>query len=386
MGRRVLNLLLLTIILFSFSTGQYGCECTNQTGRAKWTFMVFMNGDNDLERWADSDLDEMKSVNSTNDVNIIVQLDRYYTNGAWRYRVLHKYLQEVWSTDTELDSSSPDTLEDFVTWTIANYPADHYALIIWNHGGGWKRKTLGLRGISYDVTSEGYMTMVQLKSALSQVGRRIEVLGMDACLMAMIEVAYQVKDYADYLVGSEASEPIEGWPYDDILSELVSNPEMSPSTLASTIVNKYGIRYNSWSNVTLSAIDLSKISNLKDACNNLALALNTNMSRYKTEIQKAIANTEFYDYSDFRDLYHFAQNIYNSINDPSVYTPADNVMSNVDSAVIAEWHSSNLAYSHGISVWLPDSSRYNSYYSLYKSLDFATDTYWDEFLGALYSN
>ena len=483
MKRKYLRLLLLTIILFSFSTGQYGCECIdtvpptvsiinpqngatvagtviiqvsvierskekapsginkvefyinetkkgedtsapyeyswdttqypnsnhtimakaydnagnigttsitvnvlNQTGKAKWTFMVFMNGDNNLENYANLDLNEMKSVNSTNDVNIIVQLDRYSTPGAWRYRVLYNYLQEVWSTPDELDFGSPDTLKDFVIWTINKYPADKYALVIWNHGAGWKRKTLGLRGVSFDDTSNKYMTMVQLKSALSQVGRKIDVLGMDACLMAMMEIAYQVKDYADYLVGSEESEPSYGWPYNTILTSLVNYPTMSASTLASTIVNKYSNYYSSWSSVTQSAIDLSKISDLKDACNSLASALNNNMSTYKTDIQNAITNTQAYGYPDYRDLYHFSENIYSNISDTTIRNLATNVMIKVNSAVIAEWHSSDLANSHGISIWLPNSLYYSNYLSYYQSLDFAIYTQWDEFLGALYSN
>ncbi|MCX7796947.1 MAG: clostripain-related cysteine peptidase [bacterium] len=368
------------------ATASITVNVLNQTGQAKWTFMVFMNGDNNLESFADSDLNEMKSVVSTNEVNIIVQLDRYSTPGAWRYRVLHKYLQEVWSTTSELDFGSPNTLKDFVVWTISNYPAERYALIIWDHGGGWRIKTLGLRGISYDDTSSTYMTMAQLKSALSQIGRKIDLLGMDACLMAMMEVAYQIKDYANYLVGSEESEPSWGWPYNTILTDLVSNPNMSPSTLASTIVNKYGTYYSYYSDVTQSAIDLSKISDLKNACDGLALALKNVINTYKTEIQLAVSSTLAYDYSDFRDLYHFAQNIYTGINDTTIRNLATNVMNKVTSAVVAEWHSSDLANSHGISVWLPPSAIYYNYYlSVYQALDFALSTQWDEFLGALYS-
>ena len=352
----------------------------NNISQAKWTFMVFMNGDNDLENYVDKDLEEMKSVGSTNEVNIIVQLDRHYQPGAWRYRVINGDLQEFWSSN-ELDFGSPDTLRDFVDWTRTYFPADKYALIIWDHGGGWRIKTLGLRGISYDDTSDTYMTMSQLKSALSQIGIKIGILGMDACLMAMTEVAYQIKDYAYYLVGSEESEPGTGWPYHNILSALVSNPSMSPSTLASTIVEKYKDYYSLYNRVTQSAIDLSKISNLKDACNNLASTLKENMSFYKTEISYAISVTQAYSYPDFRDLYHFAKNICDKIDN----ILANNVMNNVDSAVIAEWHSNDLANSHGISIWLPSSYYYNYYLSTYQTLDFATDTNWDEFLGALYS-
>jgi hypothetical protein len=75
---------------------------------------------------------------------------------------------------------------------MQNYPAKYYAFIIWDHGNGWRRTTI-TRGISQDVTSNSIISSVGLKQAINQMNNRINLLGMDACLMSTIEVAYQVR-------------------------------------------------------------------------------------------------------------------------------------------------------------------------------------------------
>ena len=362
------------------SAGNIGIATVVVTIGSKWTFMVYMNGDNNLEYYADSDLEEMERVGSSNDVNIIVQLDRYSTSGCWKYKVNQGSL-EILQTLPELDSGSPDTLRDFANWAMTNFPAQHYALIIWNHGNGWRLRALETRGISFDDTSGTYIDSVKLKQAINQINHRIDILGMDACLMAMVEVAYQVKGNVDYLVGSEASEPGNGWPYDDILSTLVSNPIISPRDFASDIVDNYVASYSS--GVTQSALDLSMINPLVNSCDSLAQVLRDKMSTYKSLIQSAVSNTQYFDryYPDYRDLYNFAENLQNINNSPIYYAAAD-VKNKIQDLVIRERHSSDLGNSHGVTIWLPYYS--SSDFSSYLSLDFANDTYWNEFLQGLY--
>jgi len=364
------------------NAGNIGIATVVVTIGSKWTFMVYMNGDNNLESYGylDLDLEEMKQVGSSNGVNIIVQLDRYGNTGCWRYKVNQGSL-EILQTLLELDSGSPDTLRDFANWAIANFPAQHYALIIWNHGNGWRLRTLETRGISFDDTSGTYINSVKLKQAINNISHRIDILGMDACLMAMVEVAYQVRDNVDYLVGSQESEPGNGWPYNTILSALVNNPTMSPREFASQIVDKYVASYSS--GVTQSALDLSMINSLVNSCNSLARVLINNMGNYRNTILNAISNSQYYDYNDYRDLYNFAQNLQYYISNPFIQDAANDVMSEVQSLVIRERHSSSggVGNSHGVSIWLPYSLQD---FSNYQNLDFATDTHWDEFLQTLY--
>ncbi len=104
---------------------------------AKWTFMVYMAGDNNLSDAGDTDMDEMCKVGSSPDVNILVQFDNEGNFGTRRFLV-QKSARDVLQSLGETDSGDPNVLLDFISWVKSCYPARRYALILWNHGGGWE--------------------------------------------------------------------------------------------------------------------------------------------------------------------------------------------------------------------------------------------------------
>jgi hypothetical protein len=188
-------------------------------GQAKWTFMVYMAGDNNLDGAALRDIAEMARAGSTKDVNILVQLDRIEDNLTRRFRITQGggFKKDCLESFGDTNTGDPQILYDFVKWAADNYPADRYALILWNHGSGWwedaksraavpaeKKPRRHLfnhpvpqehRSICYDDTSGGdALDNRELKGVLSQacalLGKRIDLLGMDACLMNMVEEAY----------------------------------------------------------------------------------------------------------------------------------------------------------------------------------------------------
>lgn len=268
--------------------------------RAKWTVMVYMAGDNNLESAAMVDLKEMAKVGSTSDVNIVVQLDRERDNITKRIRVLKKGHTSPTLLLPETDTGDPAVLTDFFQWSVANYPADRYMLVLWNHGGGWwedersgRKKRLsffkhahpaiGKRGICYDDTSNGdCLDNAELKNALAGfstlIGGKLDILGMDACLMQMAEVAYQLKDSVSFIVGSELEEPENGWPYHTILSYLVKNPNVAPDIFSKEIVFRYVQSYSAGKEtVTQSAFNADNIIQVKTAIDNLAVYLTANL-------------------------------------------------------------------------------------------------------------
>ena len=117
------------------------------------------------------------------------------------------------------------------------------------------------RGIAFDDQAQDFLDNMELKKVMTKIKKRlaqkIDILGMDACLMSMAEVAYQMRDVADYSVGSEESEPGDGWPYDRILKALAANPAMTPEELSKTIVTHYLASYKASDNVTQSAMRLA---------------------------------------------------------------------------------------------------------------------------------
>jgi len=296
------------------------------------------------------------------------------------------------------------TLSDFIQWARTNYPAQHYGLIISDHG-------TGLGGLATDAGSGGNWLNVTewstaLATATSDGTDKIDVVFADACLMAMIEDAYQIRNYTDYYVASEnlswipiPRRPTSG-PYDEYVSSI--GETTSPRDFAIALVN----HYRNWleddhSSVgyTISAVDLAKLNDLVSATDALASELESHISDYSSQISNARADTQTFDQNNSKtltqddwyiDLWDFANEIKTQISNSTVQDAADSVMSAVDSYVIAEEHEDGILASgrsvqildgsHGVSVHFP--TQRTSFYD-YTNYEFAFGAIWSRPQNAL---
>jgi hypothetical protein len=348
--------------------------------------MDYMDGDNSLDYNAWDDLSEMESIGSSNEINIVTQLDAYYScSGTFRYSITGSalgtsyplYPDDIVQTLPEQNMANPDTLTSFVNWAIANYPAEKYLLVLWNHGGGWKEYNILTKGVIVDDTSGDFMTMAELVQGLEGANEGIDIIGFDACLMQMAEVVYEINgltNIPNFIVASQASEWGDGWPYDDILSHLSANPDMTDTILCETIVNDF-INYCGFLG-TLSTLDFSTGTyDIYTALNSFATALMA--SSCQDEINLARSSAQSYSSSDYKDLYDFTERIYDNV--PDCQTEAQAVMDQVNNLVLFEDHTgSGVANSHGLSIYIPDNA--GEYDDDYDSLQYSIDTQWDEFL------
>jgi len=398
-------------ILIILSISLTGCFLfPPRDNTTEWTVMVYLDSDNNLESAGIDDINEMEMVGSTSNVNIVVQVDRIpysilaannegyadnTSNGNWtntrRYYITQDFdpvqiNSQLKSDLGELNMGDPQTLVDFVDWATINYPAKKYLLVIWNHGGGFRSLSL-TKDIAWDDTSgRDKITMPELEYALSaistQMGKRIDIVGMDACFMAMTEVAYQIKDYTDILVTSEESVPFNGWPYDIILGELVGNSLISSGQLAADMVDKYIFSY-AYGNVTQSAIDLSYMDTLASQLSNLALAIMDDSLTLKSKYILASVSSQYYGDPDFIDLYDFCNQLLAYSNSLEVKNIALNIQQTlINYAVIKSgYNGGSVNGSKGLSIYFPWYYTYNSI--KYNSTNFAQDTFWDEMLLSL---
>jgi len=395
-------------ILIILSISLTGCFLfPPRDNTAEWTVMVYLDSDNNLEGAGIDDINEMEIAGSTTEVNIVVQVDRIpysvlaannqgyaddVSNGNWtntrRYYITQDFdpvqiNSQLKSDLGELNMGDPQTLIDFTNWATINYPAKKYLMVIWNHGGGFRSLSLA-KDIAWDDTSGGdKITMPELEYAFSaidtQMGKKIDIVGMDACFMAMTEVAYQIKDYADILVTSEESEPFDGWPYNTILEELVGNPLISSGQLAVDIVDKYIFSYP-YGNVTQSAIDLSYMDTLTSQLSNLALAIMDDSLTLKSKYILASVSSQYYRDPDFIDLYDFCNQLLVYSNSLEVKNIALNIQQTLNYAVIKSGYSGgSVSGSKGLSIYFP----YIAYHYYYNYTNFSQDTFWDEMLSYL---
>ena len=370
----------------------------------EWTVMIYLDADNNLESASINDINEMEMVGSSDDVNIVVQADRIpgynISNSDWtttrRYYITQDndpfLINSLFSDLGELNMGDPQTLVDFVSWAATECPAKKYLLVIWNHGGGFRSPAYTTKDIAWDDTSGGdRITMPELEYALSeigtQIGKKIDIVGMDACLMAMTEVAYQIKDCADILVASEESEPGDGWPYDTILAQLVANSTMSSEQLATDIVNKYIIFYP-YDNVTQSAIDLSYMDDLASQLSSLAETIRGDLTTPSNKYITAAYNSQYYSQSpysaekDFIDLYDFCNQLLAYSNNLEVKNIRLNIQQILNYAVIKSGYNGvSLSGSKGLSIYFPYYTGYID--GKYSDTNFAQDTFWDEMLSHL---
>lgn len=293
----------------AFETEGANPAAPGKQGRKKWTILVYVCADNDLERFGLQDINEMEQAGSSKDVNIVVQVDRLrggkgdtIEDGNWvgtrRYYVdkdnsMAKISSKMVMNLGETNMGNKKTLADFLKWGVKTYPADNVAVVIWNHGMGWS-------GIAHDEESNEYIRMQDVAWALregqqelSKVNKKASkfaIVDFDACLMGTIEVAYEIADSTKFMVASEETEPGQGMPYGDYLIPLVKNPDLTPKELTKRMVGTYIYSYAKGgsattevmqgSSVTKSAVDLSKIHALVKKFDELARVLLDNHEVY----------------------------------------------------------------------------------------------------------
>lgn len=264
-----------------------------------WTVMVYLDGDNNLEEAALADFQEMEAATPGLEMKIIVLFDRSRSHSRvqenWTETRLYEILPDsnpaaiaskrltdpTWlglsgTEGDELNMGSGETLKHFVAFCKAAYPADHTALILWDHGSGWApaatdRATSQTKFIAIDDESSGdALSIPEIAAALA--GQTVDLLGFDACLMAEAEVAWELRDSARFVVASEDLEPSSGWDYTAFLTQFagLAGPKKTPEALARCIADAYMGGIGGATDRTLSVVDLAALAPLGAAVDLLA--------------------------------------------------------------------------------------------------------------------
>ncbi|MGI5860885.1 MAG: clostripain-related cysteine peptidase [Myxococcales bacterium] len=364
--------------------------CMMDPNANEWTLMVFLNGDNNLDSYAADDLEEMERVGSDMYVNIIVLQDSSRNGDTRMLRINQGNSQTLnHPLGSEVDMGNWQSLRDFGVWAVQNFPARHYALIVWNHGDGWRseravRSPL-FKGFSNDDTNteEGIsITNGDYARALSAItqttGGRLDMVGFDACLMGMYEVAKATAPFARYLVASSETEPADGWSYDDFLAQLLANHNMDAATLGTAIADTYFAEshYNS----TLAVTDLDTIPALDAAVTGFANALMASSSLYSSINSVRNASQEFYDYDNI-DLADFADRVAAmSGASPALISAANAVAAQVRASVVHNKAQSDYPGANGLAIYLPGRNDGTDSAYFDTGATWSIDTTWDEFL------
>ena len=412
--------------------------------RRPWTLMVYMAGDNgkvfhtnagplrlmaEMTSTGYKDLWKMGQVGTTDACAVTCLFDTQQGSYLVEVRKGNGMSNSVVRSLAELNMGDPENLRAFIVRAVEEYPADRYGLVLWNHGMGWldvdiysavrsagdggitnrpvfrstparmagEEKT---RPIAFDDSSKDFLDTVDLRWALAEAeaatGVRLSLIGMDACLMAMIEGARELAPYADYFVASQEVEPMEGWPYPAILKAVNRQPQMDGAALAVAIVDEYAASYGGKTRaddtVTQSAIATARTEKTEALAKELVDALLLDPTPVlRTLAQKAADAALVFEDRSYRDLGSFAQHLASEAtwsshrNAPEIRAAAqalsDHMAERGDEApVLKVGYAPRTERATGLSVFLPrmlSPMRREEAMKAYRTLLFAQRTGWD---------
>jgi hypothetical protein len=423
--------------------------------KKQWTLLVYMAGDNDLDSEAVKDIREMLLHGTGPDVVLVVQVDRH-RKPTRRYVIpagpgtSFQEASEQAEVLPEINTGDPRVLVDFLAWGRTHYPAERCGVVLWNHGLGWLpadledvgRRALGPRAATVpplfsdnrprrgafraiapqrhalflhpalmadvlDLTAyigldEGNslrpdaLDTHELGRALAQhvaTFGPLDMIGFDACLMAQLEVAYEIHASASIFVGSEEVEPGVGWPYHAIALRMKEKSRMTADELAQAIAESYialarTLEGTDDDNNTHSVLRLDRVARLARATAHLGAALTRALPERRLVIRGAAVAAQRYDVRSYADLGHFASLVSEGVPETDVRRAAHDVLDALTSVVAYHGEvGDDVAHSTGISIYLPNSRRdLRLYRHSYGMLSFVEDhPAWLEFLLALHA-
>lgn len=408
--------------------------------RKPWTVIVFAAADNNLRDFAPRNQKQMSVIGSNDSVNMLMHMDIRLSGSKKMSRRFYieknNPVQVEIAEKTPMDSGDPATLISACKWAIEEYPADHYMLVLWNHGTGiidpYGRRqfdtnfmfnfnaetnnfeldrTIGFidliealddKGICWDDSTGNYLTNQKLEQALLEIvtnqlhGQKFDIIAFDACLMSMLEVANITRNYATIQISSQEVEPGPGWKYDEAFS-IFNTYNPNKKDIAVNIVNAFAKAYKpsqghpGFIDYTQSALDLTIIEELEKNVDDLAQVLMRAIDSDKGHIYKNIIassrakkNITHFNEPTYIDLHHFYTNLLKNLHETfkkldltglQLMRTLETGLALFKKVVIHSVSGSNLPHAKGISIFFPEKRIHPSY----KKANFAKNN-WINFL------
>lgn len=321
-----------------------------------WTWLVYLATENNVTRRGAESIEKMRLglKGAGAGVRVLVQQDA--SGGCVRWEVRPEGPPLSRESLGAVNSGDPNVMLDFLKWGAQLAPAERYTVIIWSHGTGWEpgegdeqatavpgERSEGVavpyssvfsntaaaldalatddREIARDDGTGQSLDTIELGRVLGAftktIGRPVDLLVMNACQMASLEVAYQLREYVGCFVASEVNMSSRGLPYDTILPALAAEPGQDGAALAALMVERYRDYFQNLEDLkpkwgtgmfppgaSLSAVQLSQIAPLAEALAGLSAAIKADLRTHRSALAKAVRGVRPITYTDFnlRDL------------------------------------------------------------------------------------
>ncbi|MEA3307135.1 MAG: clostripain-related cysteine peptidase [Elusimicrobiota bacterium] len=411
-----------------------------------WLIMVYMNGKSNIEPFALNDMNRFESIGSNDKVKIVVELGRSKgiendttADGDWsgvrRYLVVKDNNMKKITSPVLMDLGDKDMGDwrqaaGFIKWARANYLAKKTMLIIWDHGWGWldpetgsashvdsednPSAIAGNKSISHDFTTGNYIRTNEMHKVFEETGK-VDLYASMACFMQMAEVSYQIKDYADIIVGAEEVIQLPSFNFEDFYTLMLANPNVSAekagiflvdtfkemysrpeyadmleetkygtqlSAIRGSMMEGFGKKLSVWARLAMKADDRKAMSTAKKDV--LRFEVGDNITDPKKEI------------SFYGDIYDFVEIVNKNLNKTikgfeNLKTAGIELQNFIDNNLVVknvflgkDRTGKDYSKTHGIDIHIPGKpGTLIEYEDTYVKLEFSKATNWEKFINYL---
>ena len=348
---------------------------------ASWTISLYIDADNNFDTyWEGLSLLYLQNIPESADVNIVAFVDRLAYPGTELWEIEGSTAQIV-ETFPEMNFGDGATLSWVIEQTATRYPSEHLLIDLWDHGSAWN-------GFCGDDTSDDWMYLDELSSAIVDAGAYIDILSCDACSMASVETIYAVSltGLVDIVVASLETVAGDGFPYDFMFTPVALDPTRTPDQVASDMIDGWAQYYDPRSEyyyATLSAVSAGAVYQSMATIDAWCDDIYTNLGAYYKAYKTVVRNTYSVFYTKYQvDMVDLGNQLLanSKITDPELRTLTQAMIAAVEGAVLYLDNAGSTTMCGGMTIWWGTSTEWASYSDVYASLDFALDTGWYDFL------
>ena len=371
--------LMVMILIVSGTALAFSSSAANGPPEDNWTVALYIASDNNLEiAWDMYTLDALLALPKSKSVNVVAMVDLLSTDtiellefSGDTYTVVKTY--------EDMDTGDGNTFRFFLDEVETMYPAENTCIVPWDHGGSWI-------GVCSDDNHDSIITMEEFSTALTEAALPIDVLGLDACLMSSVEVAYEasLSDMVTYMVASEKSIPFDGFPYDHMFTPLMEDPTATPEELCEMMLAGWDSYYHYGRMVNLVVTDVRALGDslpvFQEWAEALTAGLESNMDAYQTAVESAVSSAYAGYIVDVHDL---CEQLVVNVEDEAVVEASNAVMVAIEEVVVGLHTSRYVQDMHGLSVWWTTDNYAWLVPRYMLQVQFATDSGWGTFQTAL---
>jgi hypothetical protein len=340
-----------------------------------WNVLVYMAADNNLKEEAIFILTEISKgdVPDSYPIRVLAQFDSGKEISVFDFThprtAFNEIAPKLSGPESASNKSDAELLKDFLNDQLK--PESQNLVVLSGHGGGAIGNFLPAdnqaRGLSISALGE------VLKSAYNVIDKKIDILGMDSCLMSMVEIGFELRQHVKLLIGAQGYARNTGWPYNQILSELRKVPNMSPEKLGCNIVQQYIRYYSVYTHAGVSVdhacCDLEQMDDIANAILDLAQRMKSRLElrnsknvdekaqfeSFKRSLITAHWEAQSYKFEQYVDIWDFCDRLaFHCEKGDKIITDCNRIKRNIQKAVhLTSYSGAAFQHSHGLSIYFP---------------------------------